>query len=151
MLLGKVQLVHMSLDRRLEPVGEQHRDVLTAAILAGVDVSPCPNAERFIGYGDTLYGYGPACVVDVAGTEYVAEPHVTWFPWVGPKDMINNFKWAMAHLNKTKQVMLVTEKKGNSFFEHFVKRGVLRKVGHLKNIPLVDEVHFYQYGGIGNE
>lgn len=118
-----------------------------AAYLSGTDIELCPGAERFIGYGDTKYGYGPACIVDVAGTDYVAEPHVTWFPWVSSKNMIVNFTWAMSFLAQKKQVFLITEKKENHFFEHFVKKGLLRKVGYLENIPKIEEVHMYQYKG----
>jgi hypothetical protein len=135
----------------MEPVTENHIGILMAASLAGVDIELCPGAFRMIGYGDTSYGYGPACIVDVAGTEFVAEPHVTWFPWVGTKDKITNFKWAMEFLAQNRQVFLMTEKKEAAFFEHFVKKGLLRKVGHLENIPLVDEVHMYQYKGESNE
>lgn len=135
----------MLLEHRLEPVGPQHLDVMMAAALAYVDISPCPGAERMIGYGDTKYGYGPACIVDIVGTAYVAEPHVTWFPWVGPKERIVNFKWAMDYLAKSRQVLLIVEKAEAEFFDHFVKKGLLRKVGHLEDIPEVDEVHMYQY------
>lgn len=135
----------MSSEHRLEPIGPQHLDIMVAAALADIDISPCPNAFRMIGYGDTSYGYGPACIVDVAGTEYVAEPHVTWFPWVGTKEKIVNFKWAMDYLAEHRQVMLLVEKAEAEFFDHFVKKGLLRKVGHLEDIPQVEEVHMYQY------
>lgn len=141
----------MSSEHRLEPINEGHIPLLQAAALQGVDTEMCPGAFRMIGYGDTLHGYGPACIVDVAGTEYVAEPHVTWFPWVGTKEKITNFKWAMDYLAQNRQVFLMTEKKEKDFFEHFVKKGLLRKVGHLINIPEVEEVHMYQYKGEDNE
>lgn len=134
-------------EHKLEPVNENHTGLIMAAALAGVDVSPCPNAQRMIGYGDTKHGYGPACIVDICGTEYMAEPHVTWFPWTSPKDRIKNFKWAMDYLAQNKQVFLMTEKAEKSFFDHFVEKGLLRKVGHLINIPEVEEIHMYQYKG----
>lgn len=111
----------------------------------GVDVSSFDGGERFIGFGDTKHGYGPACILDAVSTPYVVEPHVTWFPWTRPKDRIVNFKWAMAHLAETRQVFLTVEKKEMAFFEHFVRRGLLRKVGYLNNLPIVDEIHMYQY------
>lgn len=141
----------MSLEHKLEPLDNHHISLLNAAALAGVDIEMCPGAYRMIGYGDTEHGYGPACIVDIAGTEYVAEPHVTWFPWVGTKNKITNFKWAMDFLAQNRQVFLMAEKKEKDFFEHFVKRGLLRKVGHLENIPIVDEVHMYQYKGETHE
>lgn len=138
----------MSLAHKIVPIGQEHIDILMAAALAGVDVEPCVNGIRTIYYGDTQYGYGPVAIVDTAGTEYVAEPHVTWFPWVSKRDKILNFQAYLKTVgNGTQQLMIITEKKENLFYEHFVKRGVLRKVGHLINVPLVDEVHFYQYGG----
>lgn len=135
----------MKLEHKLEPIGPHHSGIIMAAALANIDVSPCPGAQRFIGYGDTSHGYGPACIVDLAGTEYVAEPHVTWFPWVGTKDKIVNFKWAMDYLAESRQVLIITEKAEAEFFDHFVKKGLLRKVGHLEDIPKVEEVHMYQY------
>lgn len=101
--------------------------------------------EQLIGYGDTKYGYGPACLINLGGTSYMAEPHVTWFPWTSSRDRINNFKWAMKHLAETREVLLIIEDKEKDFFEHFVKRGLLRKVGHLENIPEIQQIHFYQY------
>lgn len=115
------------------------------AAMQGVDVTPAVQAERFIGYGNTKYGYGPCCILDLAGTQYVAEPHVIWFPWTSPSDRIVNFKWAMGHLAETRQVLLTVQKDQISFFEHFTKRGLLRKVGYIEDLPLVDEIHIYQY------
>lgn len=115
-------------------------------MMEDVDISPMVGgAERYIGFGNTKHGYGPACIVDLAGTDYMAEPHVTWFPWTTPANRIVNFKWAMEHLAKTREVMLTVEKSQKKFFEHFVKKGILRKVGYLKNLPEVEEIHMYQY------
>lgn len=127
------------------PIDHSHTGLIFAAALEGLDVSPCVGGQRFIGYGDTKYGYGPACILDVAGTEYVAEPHVVWFPWTSKANRIVNFKWAMKYLAQTRQVFIIVEKGENAFHEHFVKKGILRKVGYLKDIPIVDEVHMYQY------
>lgn len=124
----------------------EHASILFAAAMDNTDISPMVGGgERFIGFGHTKHGYGPACIMDLAGTDYMAEPHVTWFPWTTPANRIVNFKWAMEHLAKTREVMLTVEKSQKKFFEHFVKKGLLRKVGYLKNIPLVDEIHMYQY------
>jgi hypothetical protein len=111
----------------------------------GIDVSPLPGSERFIGFGNTKDGYGPACIVDLVGTEYVAEPHVTWLPWTTPGNRIVNFKWAMKHLAETREVMLIVEKAQMKFFEHFVKKGLLRKIGYVDNLPEIEEMHMYQY------
>ena len=110
-----------------------------------VDVSPMVNGERFIGFGNTESGYGPACIVDLAGTDYVAEPHVTWFPWTTRANRVVNFKWAMEHLAQTREVMLVVQKSQNKFFEHFVKRKLLRKIGSINHLPEIEEIHMYQY------
>ena len=136
----------MSLDHNLQPYNEhEHAAILYAAALEDTDIAPLPGGVRYIGYGDTAHGYGPACIVDDTGTNYMAEPHVTWFPWTTKANRIVNFKWAMSHLAETRQVLLTVEKSQIKFFEHFVKRGILRKVGHLEDIPEVDEIHMYQY------
>lgn len=126
-------------------VPEFHSGILMAAELAGCDVTPIVNGRRYILFGDTKYGYGPACVFDDAGTEYVAEPHVTWFPWTSTADKIVNFKYGMKYLAESREILLTVQRDQKSFFEHFVKKGMLRKVGFLKNMPLVGEIHMYQY------
>jgi len=129
---------------RLEDVGPQHIELLAAAALE-VDLTPSiPNARRMVGYGDTKYGFGPACVMDITATEHVAEPHVVWFPWTSPKNRIVNFKWAMNFLAQTHEVLLTVEKKHIEFFDHFTKKGFLRKAGFLTNMPIVEEIHLYQ-------
>lgn len=124
---------------------ERHTPIIYAAALEGVDISPTVGGERYIGFGNTKYGYGPACIVDDAGTQHVAEPHVTWFPWTSAADKIVNFKWAMNFFGKDRQVLLNVQKDQIEFFEHFVKRGFLRKVGFISDLPIVDEIHMYQY------
>lgn len=123
----------------------EHDALVCAAALEGIDCSPAVEATRYIGYGNTKYGYGPACILDLCGTEHVAEPHVIWFPWLSAADKIVNFKWAMGYLAESREVFLTVQKDQISFFEHFVKRGILRKVGYLKNLPIVEEIHMYQY------
>lgn len=115
------------------------------AVLDGIDTQACvPGAERLIGYGNTKHGYGPACFIDIVKTDYVMEPHVTWFSWVRPQDMIINFRWAMNKMAETHHVLLNVEKKQAKFFEHFVKKGFMRKVGVIEDLPLVEEIHMYQ-------
>lgn len=134
------------LERNLEAYDpELHDAILFTAQMEGVDVSPMIEGERFIGFGATKHGYGPACILDLTGTEYVAEPHVIWFPWTTKANRIVHFKWAMEMLAQNKEVLLAVEKKEKMFFEHFVKRKLLRKVGFLDNLPIVDEIHMYQY------
>lgn len=135
----------MKLEHSLEYLAPHHAPILSAAELSGVDTEAVVNgATRLIGYGNTKYGYGPACIIDVIATEYVMEPHVIWFPWVSPADKIVNFKWAMRLMIETHQVLLNVEKKYIPFFEHFVKKGFLRKIGYIENLPIVDEIHMYQ-------
>lgn len=123
----------------------EHESLVIGAGFLGVDVSNCNGGYRLIGYGDTKYGYGPACIVDLTGTSVVVEPHVTWFPWTRPKDRIANFLWAMQHLSQSAEVMLVVQKSQNTFFEHFVKKSILRKIGLINRIPELEEIHLYQY------
>lgn len=135
----------MTLERRLVDIGDEHRNILAIAALSGCDLTEqIPGARRMVGYGDTKYGHGPACVMDITATQYVAEPHVIWFPWTTPKDRIVNFKWAMNLLAETHQVLLNVAKEHAPFFDHFVKRGFLRKAGFLVNMPVVEEIHIYQ-------
>lgn len=129
----------------LEYLAPHHHPILAAAALEGVDLEAVvQGATRLMGYGNTKHGYGPACVIDLIHTEYVMEPHVIWFPWVGAADKILNFKWAMSLMAQTHQVLLNVEKKHKSFFDHFAKKGFLRKIGHIDNLPIVEEIHMYQ-------
>lgn len=97
-----------------------------------------------IGYGNTKHGFGPACVLDLTGTEYVAEPHVVWFPWTSAKDRVVNFKWAMDLLAESREVLLNVAKEHAPFFDHFAKKNYLRKIGYIENLPIVEEIHMYQ-------
>lgn len=129
----------------LEYLGEHHIPILNAAVLEGVDLEAVvPGATRIMGYGNTKYGYGPACVIDLVHTPYVMEPHVIWFPWTSTADKIINFKWAMGVMSETHQVLLNIEKKDKSFYDHFTKKGFLRKIGYIVDLPIVEEIHMYQ-------
>lgn len=138
----------MSLDHSLEVFEDKHLPLIAAAKLAGVDTDQSvPGALRMIGYGETEQGYGPACILDLVYTDYVMEPHVTWFPWTGVKGKISNFKWAMTTMAESHQVLLNVQKSQMDFFEHFVKKGFLRKIGYIENLPIVEEIHMYQVKG----
>ena len=138
----------MSSVHSLEYYAPHHDAILSAAALVGADIEPViQGAQRLIGYGNTKYGYGAACVIDLISTEYVMEPHVIWFPWTSAADKIVNFKWAMNKMRETHQVLLNVEKKYQSFFDHFAKKGFLRKIGFIDNLPLVEEIHMYQVKG----
>lgn len=140
-------LAHTQLDRNLELFDEEkHTGIIYAAAMEGVDVSPVVGgSKRYIAFGETKHGYGPGCILDIVGTNYVAEPHVTWFPWTTASQRYRHFKWAMEELAKDRQVFLTVEKEQMAFFEHFVKKGILRKVGYIENLAIVDEIHMYQY------
>lgn len=129
----------------LEYLAPYHAVVTTAAALAGADLTPqVQGATRLVGYGNTKHGYGPACLIDLIQTPYVAEPHVIWFPWVSTKDKIINFKWAMDLMAQSHTVLLNVEKKHIALFEHFTKQKYLRKIGYIENLPIVQEIHMYQ-------
>lgn len=135
----------MKSDRKLEYLADRHAPILAAAQLEGLDTnSVVQGATRLIGYGDTKYGYGAACILDLVYTDYVIEPHIIWFPWTTSRDRVAHFKWAMELMTKTHQVLLNVEKKHISFFEHFTKKGLLRKIGYIENLPIVEEIHMYQ-------
>lgn len=132
-------------EHSLEYAAPRHQAVLAAAASAGISLeSVVPGAVRLIGYGATKFGYGPACIIDLIQTPHVHEPHVIWFPWVTPANKIVNFKWAMDLMATDREVLLNVEKKHKAFFEHFVKKGYLRKIGYISNLPIVEEVHMYQ-------
>lgn len=135
----------MKSERSLEYFADHHIPILAAATLEGVDTEPSiQNATRIIGYGKTKHGYGPACILDIVHTPYVMEPHIIWFPWTSVANRIAHFKWAMELMTETHQVLLNVEKAQIEFFEHFVKKGLLRKIGYIDNLPLVEEIHMYQ-------
>lgn len=135
----------MKSEHSLEYLAPHHEGILAAAALAGCDLEPCvQGATRIVGYGNTRHGYGPACLIDLIQTEYVCEPHVTWFPWISVADKIVNFKWAMNLMAETHHVLLNVEKKQASFFDHFVKKGYMRKIGVIEDLPEVEEIHMYQ-------
>lgn len=135
----------MKLARNLEHVGPQHQGLLAALALEGIDTAPVVGgATRLVGYGDTKYGYGPACILDLIGTEYVLEPHIIWLPWTSSAQRVAHFKWAVERMRGTHHLLFNVEKKQTEFFEHFVRRGMLRKIGVIEDLPIVEEIHMYQ-------
>lgn len=129
----------------LEYYEPRHDLILQSARMSGCDIGQkIQGATRLIGYGNTIYGYGPACLIDLVSTEHVYEPHVTWFPWTSAADKIKNFKWAMNLMAIDHEVLLHIEKKQKLFFDHFVKKNFLRKIGFIENLPIVEEIHMYQ-------
>lgn len=142
----------MQSERSLEYLGDEHAAILAAAALSGVDIEPViQGATRLVGFGDTKHGYGPACILDIVQTPYVMEPHIIWLPWTTARQRIEHFKWAMDLMAQTHRVLMNVQKSQTGFFEHFAKRGLLRKIGYIDRLPVVDEIHMYQYVGEANE
>lgn len=119
--------------------------ILYIAALDGTDVTPPIEGRRFIGFGENKYGYGPVCVIDLKETPYVIEPHIIWFPWVGGKDRLRLAKWAFELWGKDKEVLAFVQKNQAAIFDHFTKKKVLRKIGIIEHLPIVEEIHMYQY------
>lgn len=137
--------MHMKLERSLEYLAPHHAGILAAAAMGGVDIEPVVGgATRLVGYGATKYGYGACCVLDIISTPYVMEPHIIWLPWITSAHKIVHFKWAVELMSRTHQVLLNVEKKHRAFFDHFAKKGTLRKIGYIENLPEVGEIHMYQ-------
>lgn len=114
--------------------------------MEGCNVAPAIEGDRFIGFGNAKNGFGPVCIVDVKETPFVAEPHVTWFPWTPAKERIAAFKWAMEYYGQEKEVLLIVAKPSYNLHEHFVKRGLLRKIGFIDHMPEgTEQIHMYQY------
>lgn len=132
-------------DRNLEYFGPQHQGLLAALALSGIDTDPVVGgATRLIGFGATKHGFGPACMLDIISTDYVMEPHIVWFPWTTAGQRIAHFKWAIELMRKTHHLLFNVEKKHIAFFDHFVKKGFIRKIGVIEDLPIVEEIHMYQ-------
>lgn len=134
------------MERVLEPIGAHHQALLAAVALRKVDVSPAvEGCQRYVAHGETKHGFGPCGLVDIVSTDHVIEPHITWFPWTSARQRIGHFKWAMETMSQTHQVLLQVEKKEAPFFDHFARSGLLRKIGYISDLPIVKEIHMYQY------
>jgi hypothetical protein len=129
-----------------EDLGPQHDQLLAEVTALGCDITQTiPNSKRIIGYGNGVNGYGPMGLLDLTNTEYVAEPHVIWFPWTTKRSKISLFKYVVEILAKTHEVLLNVQKEHILFFDHFAKQGYIRKIGYITNLPIVEEIHMYQY------
>lgn len=80
-------------------------------------------------------------VVDFKETPFVIEPHVQWMD-CSMRDKYLSFKWAINGWKKT--VFLIVSKENIEFYEQWVKRGLLRKVGALTIPQAKEEIHMYQ-------
>jgi hypothetical protein len=130
------------------PITEADRPVLSMAAMQGVDLSPMVGGNRFLGWGETKHGFAPIALMDVKETDFVIEPHVTWFPWVSARQRVEAFTWALSVWKKV--VFLIIAKEHSAFYEHFLHKGLLRKVGvlHVQK-EAGEEIHMYQkIGGI---
>lgn len=127
----------------IRPVTADDLPVLVMAESMGTDLTPLAGGQRYMGWGHTeKYGFAPMAVLDVNETEYVIEPHITWLPWVSAREICAAFKWFIE--TRRKVVFLIILKQHHKFYEHWVKRGLLKKVGVLP-VPAEagEEIHMY--------
>lgn len=106
--------------------------------------------NKYVAFGEVRKGYGkravePIGVMSINETNFTIEPHVAWFPWVTARDKVVNFKRTMIYLSDKKEVILMVEDKEKLLFEYFVRKGDLRKVGCINNLPMITAIHIYQY------
>lgn len=132
--------------RRVEPIEEFHVPLIVSAAQSGCDVTVTPESERYIVYGKTRYGDGPVAIVDVKETPYEVEPHIIWLPWTTTREKIECIN-DLGDLWVGKVILLMTLKKFSGFFDHFIKKGKLRKIGFIDGLPkeVGEEIHLYQY------
>jgi len=102
-------------------------------------IEPMPGASRFIAYLKRI----PVAVSDLRESMAVNEPHITWLPGVTIRQKREMFLEGMRFLSG-KPIILAVPKSNNGFYEQWVRRGLLRKVGFFDEIPEIEEIHYYQ-------
>jgi len=134
----------------LRPLVEADIPLLQTLSISGVDVESMVGGQRYMGWADMGKGFEPAAIVDVNETIYVIEPHITWFPWTSNKTQYLAFKWFIEIQDKTVFMPILKEVCG--FYDQWVKRGLLRKIGVLKvSKEAGEEIHMYQKIEVDNE
>lgn len=106
------------------------------------NVEPMEGATRYIVYvGDKAVGVG-----DVRENQVVIEPHITWLSGVTKRQMSEAFLEGLRHFGRIKNVVLSVTLSNCSFYDQWVKRGLLRKVGFIEGIDFenIGEIHIYQ-------
>lgn len=115
-------------------------DESNSYLAEGID--PMPGAVRYIVYvGKKAVGVG-----DVRENMAVAEPHITWFKEATLREMCIAFLEGIRFFAKEKPVVLSVTKENYDFYDQWVRRGLLRKIGKVIDIEFgdIEEIHMYQ-------
>lgn len=75
------------------------------------------------------------------------EPHVVWRSNATNRGIYQGFLDTITYLRKTKHVIIIANECYSKFFDAFVKRGFMRKIGEMQDILVgesITNIHLYQ-------
>ena len=75
----------------------------------------------------------PVCVTFVDKSQLAFFPHVIWFDWASPRNIIESTVNFLKDLVKDGNVVIFSERKTMFFFSHMARYGILNRRGTLKN------------------
>ena len=77
-------------------------------------------------------GQAPVCVTFVDKSQLAFFPHVIWFDWATPRNIIESTVNFLKDLVKDGNVVIFSEKENMFFFSHMARYGILDRRGTLK-------------------
>lgn len=126
----------------LVPYNDRFNPWIIDAADKGMDIRSLIGAEPLI---VTVEGL-PIGICNLIEAEGMLEPHVVWHPEATMRQKYVGFLNGMKELGARKNVLLMAIEDQKDFYEMWVERGVLRKVGVIEDIPEknVINIHMYQ-------
>lgn len=126
----------------LRQLEEKHSKFMEELAQSGIETAQRVGAFRCIAEDNEK----PIGLVDFWEDEAFVEPHIDWHPKATKREKYRVFVAGMNDFLGFKSVILKVADSETPFFDMWVKRGALRKVGILEDVSIgnVKELHIYQ-------
>lgn len=136
---------------------QQHSNMVTSPAQSGAIGATAENPRIFIMpkqdgisvFANTTNGAKEVGFVTLIETPATIEPHVAWVNGASNRNRYEGFLLVLSLLRKIKPVLIMTQAKDHPFFDRFVSKKALRKVGILKDLEVggsITDIHIYQAG-----
>jgi hypothetical protein len=82
--------------------------------------------------------------LNIIETSAIYEPHVDWLPAARKRDRITAIRLVLRDLAAQKPTIITARTAIAPYWGVWVKRGVLRQVGTIQNVPVLHQIHIFQ-------